>query len=121
MTSIDKNSDKYKIALKLINTILTNLNKDNVDDITKFVDIDREDIISELNMKSYEDLKKEIGKHYNKIKCGYYKKNSKTVIISCLRGITKELGYNLTYQQKEIYENIGTKSFRRTHTFYSIN
>lgn len=115
----DKNSDKYKIALKLINKILVNLDKDMVDDLTKFVNIDRDCIIKDINKKSLEEMDKEIFALFNKKNCGYYRKTD-SLVLNCLRGMMKEIGFELSYEKKEKSEYINNKSFRRKHVFYSI-
>ena len=61
---IDKNSDKYKIALKFINKILENLKMNKIDDLTQFKNIDREYIISDINKKTLTDMEKEIYKYF---------------------------------------------------------
>lgn len=118
-TVIDKNSDKYKILLKLINKILTNIEKDEIDDLQKFINIDRDDIIKDVNIATLKSMENELFNHYSKYKCGYYKKST-AFVLNCLRGMVKELGYQLTYIRKDIGQNVNGKSLRRTHTLYSI-
>jgi len=36
VNTIDKDSEKYIVILKLINKILTNINKEHIDDLLKF-------------------------------------------------------------------------------------
>ena len=55
---ITKDSEKYKVALKLVNKILVNLGKDEITDLTDFKDIDREDIIKDVNKKALDGLAK---------------------------------------------------------------
>ena len=117
---LDKNSDKYKVALKFINQILTNLGKEQVDDLTKFVDIDREDIIKDVNKKSLDGMAKELFKHFDKNKSGYYRKTN-AIVLNCLRNMMKELGYSLVKKQKGISTKIDGKTYERSHMIYSIN
>ena len=116
---LDKNSDKYKVALKFINQILTNLGKEQVDDLTKFADIDREDIIKDVNKKSLDGMAKELFKHFDKKKSSYYRKTD-AIVLNCLRNMMKELGCEFTYEQKEVYELVNNKSFRKTCMLYTI-
>ncbi|ARF10088.1 hypothetical protein Indivirus_13_2 [Indivirus ILV1] len=116
---IDKTSDKYKVALKFVNKILTNIGNDEIDDLTKFVDIDREDIIKEVNRKTLDEMEKEIFALYNKKKCGYYRKTD-AIVLNCLRGIMKEAGFEFNYEQKDKYETINDKKYRKTFLLYSI-
>ena len=120
MEKVSKDSDKYKVLLKLINKILSNIGKDEIDDLTDFKDIDREDIIKDVNKTSLEDMEKELFAHFDKKKCGYYRKTD-SIVLNCLRGMIKEINYSMTKKQKDKSEFIGDKSFRRTHIFYTIS
>ena len=69
---IEKDSEKYQVTLKLLNKILVNLGKEEIDDFTKFKDIDREDIIKDINVEALREMEKELFTvHYDKKKCGY--------------------------------------------------
>lgn len=116
---ITKDSDKYKVLLKLLNKILKNIGKNEINDITKFINIDRDDIIKDVNKKALDDMQKELFKLYNKKNCGYYRK-SDTIVLNCLRGIIKEAGYEFDYIQKEDYKIIDDKKYRKTFLLYSI-
>ena len=118
---VDKDSDKYKVILKLINKILINIGKDEIDDLTKFNNIDREDIIKDINKKILTDMESELFPLFNKKNSGYYRKIGNSYVLNCLRGLLKEMDYEFTYEQKERSETINGKSFRRKHFFYSIN
>ena len=119
-SKVTKDSDKYKVALKLVNKILINLGKDEIDDLTNFKDIDREDIIKDVNKQALDGLAKEIFKHYDKKKCGYYRKTD-ALVLNVLRGMMKDAGFEMTKKQKGVMTKINDKSFERTHMFYSIN
>ena len=116
---LEKDSDKYKVALKLINKILKNMGKEEVDDITKFNDIDREDIIKEVNKKALDAMNNELFKYFNKKDCGYYRKTD-AIVLNCLRGMMKEAGYELVKKQKGVCKEIDGKKYERTHMIYSI-
>ena len=119
MVKIEKDSDKYKIALKLLNKILINLGKEEIDDLTKFIDIDREDIIKDINVKALDELEGELFGYYNKSKCGYYRKTD-ALVLNCIRGMMKEAGFEFTAKKKEKNEKINGKSYKRSHFLYSI-
>ena len=116
---VGKDSEKYRVALKFVNRILVNIGKEEVDDLTDFVGVDRDDIIKDVNKKSLEEMEGEIFPLFNKLKCGYYRKTG-SFVLNCLRGILKEIGFEMTYTQKEKNEIIGDRSYKRTHSFYSI-
>jgi hypothetical protein len=115
----ERTTDKYKVALKLINKILTNIDKDNIDDLTKFVNIDREDIIKNINKESLISMESELFPLFNKKNSGYYRKTN-SFVLNCLRGLMKEIGYGLYKSQKGVMETIEGKSYERTHMIYSI-
>lgn len=118
---MDNSSPKYKIALELINKILVNSNKEEVDDLTKFVDIDRELIISDKNKNDFATMEKSIFKYFDKAKTGWYRRKTTTCyILTFLRYMCIDLGLEFEYKQKEIYSNINGSNYRKSHTFYTI-
>lgn len=116
---ITKDSDKYKILLKLLNKILKNIGKNEINDITKFINIDRDDIIKDVNKKALDDMQKELFKLYNKKNCGYYNKSS-GIVLNCVRGMIKEAGYEFEYEKKEEYKMIDGVKYRKTLLLYTI-
>ena len=121
MADVSKNSDKYKVALKFVNKILVNLEKDEIDDLTDFKDIDREDIIKDVNKKALDDMEKEILKHFEKKECSWYRRNETShYILTFLRKVCSILGFSFSYYKKDITENINGKNYRKTHVYYSI-
>ncbi|ARF11542.1 hypothetical protein Klosneuvirus_1_399 [Klosneuvirus KNV1] len=116
---ISKDDDKYKLALKFVNVILKNIGKEEIDDLIKFKDIDREDIIKDVNKTSLDEMAKELFNHFDKKKCGYYRK-TEAIVLNCMRGMMKEVGYEMTYEQRDINGKIDGKTFRKTCMFYSI-
>lgn len=118
---MDKTTPKYKIALELMNKILTNNGKSNIDDLTKFNDFDRELIITDKNKKDFNDMQKKLFGPFDKAKSGWYKRNSvKHYILTFLRYMCSDLGLSFTYEQRDITSNINGSNYRKTHTFYSI-
>ena len=117
--NIDKTTNKYKILLKYVNGILKNIDKDGIDDLTKFKDIDRLDIIRKENIQLLDKLAPKLFKYFNKDKCGYYRK-TKNLSLNCLRGMCKEIGLELVNRKKDITEGLNGKRYKYTHTFYSI-
>ena len=120
---IDTSTERYKVLLKFINKILTNLNKEEIATITDFKNIDRIDIIKDINKKTLNNMSSEIFKYFNKQKCGWYrlKRNeSKGIVLHIIRGMCKEIGLSLVFQKKTIFERINDKAYGRTHLIYSI-
>lgn len=118
---IDKNSDKYQVALKLINAILKNMNKDSIDDLIEFKDIDREDIIQKENEEILNKMEDEIFKYFDKYAMNWYRRGkTKNYILTFLRKLCKDLKLKLSYSSKDVIEIINNKKFRHTNCLYSI-
>lgn len=115
----DRNSEKYKVALKLVNLILVNIGNTEIKDLTEFVNVDREDIIKDINKQSLIGMEGELFPLFNKKDSGYYRKTG-GFVLNCLRGLMKEIGYKLIKKQKGVMEQIDGKSYERTHMIYSI-
>ncbi len=116
----DTNDTKKKLMLKLLNKILANIGKEKITDITEFIDIDREDIIKEKNIKSLNEMQNDLFEVFNKSKSGFYRKTD-NIVLNCLRGLLKELNYDFVRKCKEKSEYIDGKSYRRKHVYYSIH
>ncbi len=113
----DKDSAKYKILLKFINKLLTHNGKEEIDDLIKFVDIDRELIVE--SKQCLDEMQHEIYPLFDKTACGFYRRSA-NVVINCFRGMVREIGYSPTYVTGERYETINGKAYRRSRAFYSI-
>lgn len=114
---IDKNDEKYKIALKFINKLLESLKKSPITDLEQFQNIDREDIISDTCMKILTEMEKELFNYFDKKKSSWYnRKIIKNYVITFLKYMCKNIGYNFEHRKKTIQNN----SINKTHTLYSI-
>ena len=102
---VDKNDPKYVIALQFLNHILTNNNKPNINDILDFKDITRQEILKQQNLDKLNEMEPELYKHFDKVKCGYYRK-SDNYVIKFFRGMLKEMGYKGVRQEKDKHVNI---------------
>jgi len=115
---IDKSTSKYKILLKFINKILVNIDKDEIDDLTDFKNIDRLDIIKPKNKEILDKMAHRLYKYFAK-KSNFYRKTPSIVLI-IIRGLCKQIGLRFVSKQRETGERINNKYYRRTHMFYSI-
>lgn len=100
----DKDSDKYKVTLKFVNSILSNIGKDNIDDLTKFVNIDREGINNEANIIMLKAMENEFGPLFPNKKSTYYK-NNKNPVLNFLKAILKDMGYKLCGREYKKQQN----------------
>lgn len=112
--------EKYDIALKFINKILTNLAKDQIDELTKFRNIDREDIIKEVNKTTLDEMSKDLFQYFDKSKCRFYRKTP-NLVTNVLRGMCKELNMIFQIQKKDKCVRIDGKTYKKCCYFYTIN
>ena len=118
---IDKSSDKYKIALKFINKILFNIGKPEINDLRDFKNIDREDIIKDVNKETLEAYEGKLFEYFDKVKCGWYRKKTiNNYILTFLRNMCNIIGTQFIYEKRDITEKVNGKNYRKTHVFYSI-
>jgi len=118
---VDKKNDKYKVVLKLANGILKNLNKDPIDDLTKFVKISKEDIIKKENIKLFNEMEDELFELFNKYSFKWYKRNVlKNYILVFLKTACSELNLKFASKRKEISEKINDIRYKRIITAYTI-
>lgn len=117
---IDKTTKQYQAALKYVNCLLGLLNKEPITDLTEFKKVDRLDIIKPEHKPTLNELHKDLFKHFDKIKCGYYCKNTPNFTLNILRGLCKQLGLELYRVRKDKWHKINDKSYKRTHMMYFI-
>lgn len=115
---IDKNCPKYIVLLKLINSILTNLEMNNIKELTEFQNVDRNNIIKEENINTFKNMEEEIFKYFDKSESGWYRRNKVSYyILTFLRYACENIGLTFSY----IYKNKIKNTIIKTHILYSIN
>ena len=114
-----KDDDKYKVLLKLINKILLKMGKEEIDDLTKFAEIDRDYLVKDEFKDFLTEMEEELFYEFDKVKCGYYRKTDGQ-LVNCIRGMSKQIGYSLIPKNKDITEIINGYNYRRTHVLYCI-
>lgn len=106
---VDKTTTKYKLLLEYVNGILRNMGKEPVDDLSKFQNIDRLDIIKEENRQLLNKMAPRLFKQFSKDKCGFYRsKKSINFPLNVLKGMVKELGLIIT--RSHYTKSIGGKN-----------
>lgn len=108
---------KYNLILRFVNTILKNIGKDKINDLTDFKDISRDDFMVDENKDIFMEYQTEIFELFDKKKIGYYRKNeTKCYTLTFLRCILKEINYKITYVEKKHRSNNQIKCM----LYYSI-
>lgn len=114
MTTFDQ---KYDIVLKFLNKILINIGKPEISQLEQFVGIDREDIIKDENKAIVKEMEEEFFGPFDKKTTRFYKRNLvQNYILTLMRKIIDDVGYNFTFVRKEMRSNNRMKN----HNFYSI-
>jgi hypothetical protein len=116
---VDKNDPKYVIALQFLNHILTNNNKSQINDILDFKDITRQEILKQENLDKLNEMEPELYKHFDKMKCGYYRKTD-NYVINFFRGMLKEMGYKAIHIEKDKTVTIDGENYRKKIIYYHI-
>ena len=116
---VDKNDPKYIIALRFLNHILTNNDKPQIQDILDFKNITRQEILKEENLNKLNEMEADIYKHFDKDKCGYYRKTD-NYVINFFRQMVKELGYKAILEKKDKTVKIDGQSYRQKLMIYHI-
>ena len=116
---VDKNDPKYVIALQFLNHILSNNNKPQIQDILDFKDITRQEILKQENLNKLNEMETELYKHFDKMKCGYYRKTD-NYVINFFRGMLKEMGYKAIHVEKDKTVTINGENYRKKIIFYHI-
>jgi len=119
MEKLSKDNPKYIICLKFLNKILENSNKAQILDIFDFKEITRQEILLQQNLDYLLENEEEFYKHFNKVKCGFYRK-SNNYVINFLRGAIKMLGYKPVLIKKDNRVTIDGINYRKTFIYYHI-
>lgn len=125
LVNIDQNieikNEKNIVLLKLINKMLKNMNKAEIDELIKFVDINRECISTDLNYNIIKEMEKELFPLFNKKESRYYVKEKKSPALNILRGLTKQVeNHELCVKQKCKVETVNDRKCTRIQMSYSI-
>jgi hypothetical protein len=115
----DKNDPKYVIALQFINHILTNNNKPQIQDILDFKNVTRQEILKQENLDKLNEMENDLYKHFDKDKCGYYRKTD-NYTINFFRQMLKEIGYKAIMEKKDKTVTIDGENYRKKFMIYHI-
>jgi hypothetical protein len=100
---------KYKITLEIINKILVANKLKKIKKLDDFVNVKRDIILKESTIKVINNNKDYIFDNgFSKVGCRIYYKNIKTPHFTILKGMLKEIGYEITSKpsRKAIDKNI---------------
>lgn len=116
-----KNDPKYITLLLFINTVLCNANLPVINDLTQFVNINRNIFVTDTNYNALITIKDNILKHFYKTEIKWIKHTiGNDYVLFFVRAACKSLGLKLLYKRKEVYTKINDKNYRTFCGFYSI-
>jgi hypothetical protein len=118
---INTKSKKYKMALRIINAMLKNMEKEEIDDIFEFKNIPRKELLIKENYQYILDNAKEIFEIFDKKTFNYYyRKNHKNYmyVITFLKAMCKDLEIKFIGRYTTSLTMEKGKTLRPT--FYSI-
>ncbi len=117
-TKVVYSNDEYVAKLlEFLNWVLKKLNKEPIDDVRKFKNIKRQEIIDIDIDKTHDEWYNILFPVFSKYKFRYsYRKETRSYIISVIRKACKEFGYKLIgYEKKKNINN-----FVNSHIEYTI-
>jgi hypothetical protein len=120
---IDKNDNKYKVTLEFLNALFKVINRKTINDITEFKDVKRDDLLKENCKKVLDEYLEKIIKQFGKTKIAYRNKNLIDIyILTVIKSLASECGYNFKSQNKMKYKTIAEKDFKyHLEIIYSIS
>ena len=118
----NQNEIKYNLILEFVNKILSFNNCPNITNLLDFKDVPRETMISDECLKFTEEMENDVFKYFDKNKSGYVnkKRSIKTYPLNFLRGLLRQINYELINRTDERSEKINGRGYRRKWIFYSI-
>jgi hypothetical protein len=108
-----------EIMLEIINKLLKLMNKNEINDLCQFTDINRDELIKDKYANLINEQKDYIFNctGFNKYICQVYQKKVTNVHISILKGMLKQIGYELISKNHKKM----IKGVYNTYTSYSIH
>lgn len=111
--------NKVNLLLIFLNRILTNTNRENIDNLLNFKKIDRKDIISQGHVLN--EMIEEFNKLFTKKEVAFYERNrSKYYIIVFLKNIVKGVNLKLLKGTKPESMTVDNRIFSRKTVCFSI-
>lgn len=100
------NDKKKRIALEITNNLLLAMNKKKIENLIDFIDIRRDDLLSNNCKKVIDDNRDYIFENgFSKEECMVYQKKLRNPHLSVFKGILKQVGYELTSKNKSKRSN----------------
>ena len=109
---INSESEKYKVTLNFLNGLLKNMNKEEINDITQFKNIKREDLLKESCNQILNEHINNIIQQFGKSKIRYNMRNKRNCyVLSVIKYLVSFCGYNF------VSNNISDYVIKNTMTY----
>ena len=117
-----KEDPKYKLFLEFLNSIMVKIGKDQINDITQFKEIKREDLLKPECLQVLNQYLERLTKQFDKHNFAYqFKDETESYIIILIKRITHQLGYNFESKKKETIKKANDEYSKRFYWYvYSI-
>ena len=121
-TKLDKTNEKYILTLKFLNDLLKAIGKEEIDDITNFKEVRRDDLLTDSCQKVFDNHISEICKVFGKSQIYYRNKDSvDNYLISLIKYMIKLIGYQFVFKTKINKKPLGDNVYNITsNVLYSI-
>jgi len=117
----NSDSKKYNVTLEFVNKLLINLNKTPINNLKNFKDIDRDDIISDINKNLVSDFEKHFFPLFDKNKFGWSRRNcTRNYILTFIRYACNEINLDFKSKKKNKTVEINGKNYQKICMTYSI-
>lgn len=101
-----KTLNKYNVLLKLLNRILVNIGRQEINDIIEFKNVDRKDLLKEENNKIIEEMEEEIHKYYCKYNLKYgHKSQIKHYILTLIKAMCEDIYFQFKSKSVKVKKN----------------
>lgn len=111
---VDTNTSRYKLLLDLVNKLLVDMGKPEIDDLLKFSRIDRHDMMK-CDKQIIIDMKKDLRKHFI-LNSAFSKVTATSYCVSTLRSLVKQMGLKFDKKKKSIMTHRANGMYKRTYT-----
>ena len=114
--NIDKTDDKYKLVLEFLNALLVVIGKPQIDDITKFQNIKREDLLKQECTQVLNNYLDRLVKEFGKSTLLYSKRHKiDTYLLTIIKSIVLNWGYQFKSYQKHTSKQISDNLYDRNY------
>ena len=120
---LDKSDKKYQLTLKFLNSLLKAVGKEEIDDITNFKEVKKDELLTDGCQKVLDKHINEICKIFGKSQIYYRDRNSvEHYIISLIKYMVSIIGYQFEFKIKSENSTLENNTYKiKKILLYSIS